>query len=66
MLWSSIPKMKLHTKINYRVNKYLYNWIIPHHQVLQYPIANDFLKVYICGPSDPQLVPKLLLQVSVQ
>ena len=33
---------------------------------MQYPIANDWLKVYIDDPSEPQLVPKLLLQVSVR
>ena len=29
------------------------------------PISNDCLKVYIDGHSEPQLVPKFLLQVSV-
>ena len=30
VLWSSIPKRKVHTKPNKRVNKYLYNWILHH------------------------------------
>ena len=41
MLWPSITKSKGHTKINEQVNKYLYNWILQHPQVLQYPISND-------------------------
>ena len=34
-----------------------------HPQVVQSPIVNDFLKVKIDGQVEPQLVPKLLLQV---
>ena len=37
-----------------------------HPQVIQSPIVNDFLKVKIDGHTEPQLVPKLLLQVSVR
>ena len=37
-----------------------------HPQVVQSPIANDFLKVKIDGYTEPQLVPKTLLQVSVR
>ena len=65
MLWSSIPKRKGNTKINEQVKKYLYNCILQHTQVVQSPIANDRLKVSIDGPSEPQLVSKLLLKVSV-
>ena len=65
MLWSSITKSKVHTKINEIFKKSLYNWILQHPQVVQYPIANDYLKVSIDGNSEPQLVPKLLLQVSI-
>ena len=35
-------------------------------QVVQSPIANDFLKVKFDGYTEPQLVPKFLLQVSVR
>ena len=35
-------------------------------QVLQSPIENDCLKVKIDGYPEPQLVPKLLLHVSVR
>ena len=65
MLWSSIPKRKVHTKINQQVKKSLYNWILQHLQVLQSPISKDCLKVSIDGHYEPQLVSKLLLQVSV-
>ena len=65
ILCSIIPKRELYTKINEHVNKYIYNWIIQHPQVVQSPIANDCLKVYIDGHSEPQLVSKLLPQVSV-
>ena len=37
-----------------------------HPQVVQSPIVNDFLKVKIDGHNEPQLVPKLLLQVYVR
>ena len=65
MLWSSIPKNKVHTKINAQVNTSVYNFNLQRTKVLQSPIANDCLKVSIDGHSEPQLVPKWLLQVSV-
>ena len=37
-----------------------------HPQVVQSPIFNDCLKVNIYGHTEPKLVPKLLLQISVQ
>ena len=37
-----------------------------HPQVVQSPIVNDCLKVRIDGRTEPQLVPKLLLCVSVR
>ena len=37
-----------------------------HPQVVQSPIVNDCLKVKMYGHTEPQLVPKLLLQVSVR
>ena len=37
-----------------------------HPQVVQSPILNDSLKVNIDGHTEPQLVPKLLLQVSIR
>ena len=61
MLWSSITNRKGHTKINEQFKKYLYNWILQYPQVVQSPIANDCLKVTIDGPSEPNLVPKLLM-----
>ena len=48
------------------MNKALYSSIINHPQVVQSPIANYCLKMNIDGPTIPQIVPKLLLQVSVR
>ena len=59
-------KRKGNSKINDQIKKYLYNWIMRNPQVLQSPIFNDGLKLYIDSNTEPQLVPKLLLQVSVQ
>ena len=44
----------------------MYTWITRHPQVVQSPISNDCLKVMLYYQSEPQLVPKLLLQVSVR
>ena len=37
-----------------------------HPQVVHSPSSNDSLQVYIDGHSEPQMVPKLLLKLSVQ
>ena len=66
MLWSTIPNSKVHTKINERVNKYLYNWILQHHQVVKLQISNNCLRVSIGAHSEKYLIPKLSLRVSVQ
>ena len=66
MLWSSITKSKRHKNINEQVNKYLYNWILQHPQIVQSSIEKRLPKVSIDGCSEPQLVPKFLLQVLVQ
>ena len=65
MLWSSIPKQRSHTKINQQVKKTIYNWILQHPQVVVYPIEYYCLKLSINGQVEPQLVPKLLFQLSV-
>ena len=44
----------------------MYAWITCHHQVVQSPISNYCLKVMLGDQTEPQLVPKLLLQVSVR
>ena len=44
----------------------MYTWIKRHPQVVQSPISNDCLKVVLYDQTEPQLVPKLLLQVSVR
>ena len=66
MLCSIIPKRKGDKKINKQVKKSLYNWIVWHPQVVQSPIDNCCLKFSIDGPSETQLVKKMLLQVSAR
>ena len=44
----------------------MYTWITRHTQVVQSPISNDCLKVLLDDQTEPQLVPKLLLQVPVR
>ena len=58
--------MKVCNKINEKIKRNLYKWITRHPQVVQSPISNDFLKVVLHDQTEPQLVPKLLLQVSVR
>ena len=59
-------KRKGQSKISEEIRKSLYNCIIHHPQVVQSPIVNDCLKVKMYGYTEPQLVPKLLLHVSVR
>ena len=59
-------KAKRKLKINDQKKKSLYNWIMHHPQVVQSPIFNDCMKVKNYVHTELQLVPKLLLQVSVQ
>ena len=44
----------------------MYTWITRNPQVVQSPIYNDCLKVMFDDQTEPQLFPKLLLQVSVR
>ena len=59
------PKQKGNSKIKNQIKKSLYNWIMHHPQVLQSPIFNDCMNVNIDDHTRPQIVTKLLLQVSV-
>ena len=58
-------KRKGHSKINEQIKRNLYTWITHHPQVVQSPISNDCLKVVLDDQTKPQLVPTVLLQVSV-
>ena len=49
-----------------QINKYFYNWIMHHPQVVQSPIVNGCLKLKIDGHTEPKLVPKFLPQVSIK
>ena len=44
----------------------MYAWITCHPQVVQLPISNDCLEVMFDDQTEPQIVPKLLLQESVR
>ena len=59
------PKRKVISEISDQINKSLYNYIRHHPQVVKSQIVDDFLKLNIDGHTEPQLFPKLLLQVSV-
>ena len=65
-LWTKKTKIKGYSKINEQIKRNLYAWITCHPQVLQSPISNDCLKVMLYYQTEPQLVPKHLLQVSVR
>ena len=65
-LWTKKTKRKGHSKINEQIKRNLYTWITRHPQVVQSPISNDCLKVVLYDQTEPQLVPKLLLQVYVR
>ena len=44
----------------------MYAWITRYSQVVQSPISNDHLKVMFDDKTEPQLDPKILLQLSVR
>ena len=47
--WELKPKGKLYSKMNNRIIKPLYNWIMHHTQVVRSTILNYYLKVNIYG-----------------
>ena len=65
-LWTKKTKQKGHSKINDHIKRNFYTWITRHPQVFQSPISNYCLKILLDDQTEPQLVPKLLLQVSVR
>ena len=65
-LWTKKTKTKGHSKTNEHIKRNLYIWITRHTQVFQSPISNDCIRVVLYDQTEPQLVPKLLLQVSVR
>ena len=66
ILWTKKSKRKGHAKITEQIKRNLYTWITRHPQVGQSPISNDCLKVVLYDQTEPTLVPKVLLQVSVR
>ena len=65
-LWTNKTKRKGHSKINDQIKCNLYAWITRHPQVVQSPISNYCLKVVLDDQTEPQIVPKLLPQVSLR
>ena len=59
-------KRKGHSKINEQIKINLYAWITLYTRVFQSTTSNDFLKDIFDDQTEPQLVPKFLLQVSVR
>ena len=59
-------KKKGSSKINEQIKRSVYTWITCHPQVVQSPISNDCFKVVLYDQTEPQLVSKLLLRVSVR
>ena len=59
-------KQKEYSKINEHIRRNLYTWITCHPRVVQSPISKYCLKVMLDDQTEPQLVPKNLLQVSVR
>ena len=66
ILWTNKTKRKGNSKINEQIKRNLYTWIKSHPKVVQSPISNYCLEVILDDQTEPQLVPKLLLQVSVR
>ena len=66
ILWTNKTKIKWHSKINEQIKRNLYASITRHPQVFQSPISNDCPKVMFDDQTEPQLIPKVLLQVSVR
>ena len=65
-LWTKKTKRKGRSKINKQIKRNVYTCITRHPQVVQSPISNYCLKVMLDDQTEPQLIPKLLLQVSVR
>ena len=64
--WTKKIKRKGHSKINEQIKINMYAWITRHPQVFQSPVSNDCIKVMFDDQTEPQLVTKVLLQVSVR
>ena len=56
---------KGNSKTNDQIKRNIYTWITRHPQVVQSPIFNDFLKVIFDDQIEPQLVPNILMHVSL-
>ena len=57
-------KTKRESKINEKIKHNVYTCITRQPQVIKWQIFNDCLKVLLDDQTEPQLVPKVLLEVS--
>ena len=62
----NIFKTKGYSKINDQIKHNMYAWITHRPQVFQSPISNYCIKVIFDDQTEPQMVPKILLQLSVR
>ena len=60
-MWYSIPNRHSRAKNQSTGQKFFYNWILQHPQVVVSPIENYCLRLYIDVQVEPKLVNKLLL-----
>ena len=65
-LWTKKIKRKGYSKINEQIKHNMYAWTTRHPQIVKCPVSNYCLKVIYDDHTEPQLVPKLLLQVYVR
>ena len=54
-LWYIINNWRGYTKINESVNQALYNWVLHHPYIVQYPASNDFFQLSIDVHSEKHL-----------
>ena len=59
-------KRKGHSKRNDHIKHSIYTWITRHPQVVQSSILNDCIKLIFDDQTEPQMVPKVLIQVYVR
>ena len=64
--WTKKRKIEGHSEINEQIKRNIYEWITHHPQVFQSPISDDHLKVMFDDHTEPQLVPKFSLHVSIR
>ena len=65
-MWSTNKNRKAYTKIDASVKQALYDWIIQHSHIVQYPIAKKIEKVSVYSHTDKKIVPNILFKLSAR